>query len=149
MKCAYHYDQDAVAQCVDCGVFLCPECAERYTPIVCVSCAAARVKAVKAAAVRTIVVSIIMGLVGGFLGYAGTHNLIMMLAFFLLFAGLPWGWGFLNRITPTVFLFIPLLGWLIYGIIKFTLSLVVGIFAMPFKIGGAIKDIKSANAVEL
>ena len=42
MKCFNHTDVEAVATCVDCGKSLCKECASKYEPILCDSCAAAR-----------------------------------------------------------------------------------------------------------
>lgn len=42
MKCFYHQDRDAVAQCVDCGKFLCKECADAYSPCLCEDCASKR-----------------------------------------------------------------------------------------------------------
>ena len=38
MKCFYHEDREAVSQCVDCGKFLCKECASKYKPILCDDC---------------------------------------------------------------------------------------------------------------
>ena len=38
MKCFYHDNPEAVAQCVHCGKGLCRECAERRTPCLCDDC---------------------------------------------------------------------------------------------------------------
>ena len=38
MNCFDHTKEPAVAQCSDCGKGLCPECAERYQPILCTPC---------------------------------------------------------------------------------------------------------------
>ncbi len=38
MKCFYHVNEDAVGQCVDCGKFLCRECASKYKPVLCDDC---------------------------------------------------------------------------------------------------------------
>lgn len=35
MKCFSHEDRDAVAYCQHCGKALCRECAEKYTPCLC------------------------------------------------------------------------------------------------------------------
>lgn len=48
------------------------------------------------------------------------------------------GWKTLNMITPSFFLWMPLLGWVIYFIVKFFLSMVIGIFVAPFKISAMI-----------
>lgn len=38
MKCYYHPEEEAVGQCVDCGKFLCKECASKYKPVLCDDC---------------------------------------------------------------------------------------------------------------
>lgn len=45
------------------------------------------------------------------------------------------GWRVLNMITPAVFIWMPLVGWLVYILIKFILSALIGLFVAPFKIG--------------
>lgn len=65
-----------------------------------------------------------------------------------LFAGIPWGWSFLNRITPQIFLFMPIIGWVIYFVTKFVVSLMVGMFVTPFKIYGIINGLKRAKKYE-
>lgn len=45
------------------------------------------------------------------------------------------GWKALNKIQPTMFLWMPLMGWLVYFLIKFFLSAAVGLFVAPFVIG--------------
>ena len=42
------------------------------------------------------------------------------------------GWRALNRITPDVFLIMPLGGWFIYILIKGLLSIFVGVFVAPY-----------------
>lgn len=44
MKCFYHEDREAVAQCVDCNKGLCKECASKYKPILCDDCYNSRVE---------------------------------------------------------------------------------------------------------
>jgi len=44
MKCFNHVDLDAVATCQVCGKGLCHDCAAKYTPCMCDSCAAAQVQ---------------------------------------------------------------------------------------------------------
>lgn len=50
------------------------------------------------------------------------------------------GWKALNRITPDIFLFMPLVGWVIYFVAKFILSIVVGMFVAPFQIAKKISS---------
>ncbi len=39
MKCFNHTEREAVATCQKCGKGLCKECAEKYTPCMCDTCA--------------------------------------------------------------------------------------------------------------
>ncbi len=48
------------------------------------------------------------------------------------------GWKALNRITPDIFLIMPVGGWIVYLLIKAFLSILVGIFVTPFVIAKAI-----------
>ena len=54
-------------------------------------------------------------------------------------AGLPCGWHALSAIQPRMFLFLPIIGWVIYFVIKFFLSYCVGLVAMPVQIVKAFK----------
>lgn len=45
------------------------------------------------------------------------------------------GWRALNAIQPEMFLWMSLFGWLIYFLIKAMLSLFIGVFVAPIKIG--------------
>lgn len=53
---------------------------------------------------------------------------------FYLGASLIAGWKTLTGITPNVFLILPLLGWLFFFIVKFILSIIVGIFMFPVRL---------------
>ncbi len=45
MNCYFHPDQVAVATCQDCGIGLCQECASKFKPALCPSCAEERERA--------------------------------------------------------------------------------------------------------
>lgn len=47
--------------------------------------------------------------------------------------GLVAGWKTLTRVTPQVFLFLPILGWVLYFLIKAVLSMFVGLVAFPVR----------------
>lgn len=48
------------------------------------------------------------------------------------------GWQVLNKITPNIFLWMPIVGWIIYFLIKGVLSFFIGYIVAPFKIGKMI-----------
>lgn len=50
------------------------------------------------------------------------------------------GWRALNRITPSIFLWMSWVGWVIYFILKGFLSVVIGIVVAPFQIAAVISD---------
>ncbi len=59
----------------------------------------------------------------------------------VLIAGCAYfGWKALNRITPQIFLWMNFMGWVIYFIVKFMLSAMIGVIVAPFKIGKMISD---------
>ena len=53
---------------------------------------------------------------------------------FYIGAALVAGWKALNRITPNIFLFLPIIGWVVYFVIKIFLSSVIGIFLLPIRL---------------
>lgn len=58
---------------------------------------------------------------------------------FLVFAVCTYfGWKALNFITPNIFLIMPVVGWIIYWLIKGVISFFVGCFVAPFQIGAMV-----------
>ena len=51
------------------------------------------------------------------------------------------GWQSLNKITPKIFLWMPLAGWAIYFLVKGLLSIIVGAFIAPFWLGKKISSV--------
>lgn len=45
------------------------------------------------------------------------------------------GWKSLNVITPNIFLFMPIVGWIIYCVVKGMISFFIGFIVAPFQIG--------------
>ncbi len=50
------------------------------------------------------------------------------------------GWKALNKIQPNIFLIMPIVGWIIYFIVKGTLSVLIGMFVAPFTISKKISE---------
>lgn len=60
---------------------------------------------------------------------------------FMLVLWIFWGifgWRTLNRIRPSYFLFLPIIGWVLFFIVKGLLSVVIGVFVAPFVIANGI-----------
>lgn len=138
MNCYNHTDRPAVAQCSDCGKFLCKECSMNRNPILCDDCIASlqyyKEKSEKHLFVIAVVLfilqflafSIIM-IVSHELSFAGLAEVFISS---FLGAGIPYGWAKLNTLKEKLhfILFLPILGWIIYFVIKVMSSYCIGWF---------------------
>ena len=70
---------------------------------------------------------------------SGTPAIIMALCFGYF------GWQSLNRVTPKIFLIMPIVGWIFYFAIKGMLSVMIGMFIAPFVISKKITEIVQRN----
>lgn len=149
MKCYYHNGSDAVATCTDCGKSLCRSCAERYSPVLCPDCANERIQENKSNITTKLILSVVL-FIGGIIAFIIFNNGFNLEAFgaAYCFAALPWGWGALNRVTPDIFLIMPIIGWLVYFIIKAFLAIIIGWIVMPIKIIKSISELKSLNSMQ-
>jgi len=147
VKCYKHNNLDAVSTCNSCGKGLCSECTNYFSKPICLDCNAELVAGDKKVFTRNIVLTIIFFVVG-FL-YSNEFPFYQQIFYGYVLAGLPWGWSFLNRITPNVFLILPLVGWVIYFAIKFVISLFIGPFITPYKIYQSIKGLKDSKELEV
>lgn len=69
-----------------------------------------------------------------FIGVLDSEILGLILAALLGY----FGWQSLNRIRSDIFLFMPIVGWVVYFIFKGILSILIGIFVAPFVIAKKI-----------
>jgi len=135
MNCFYHPDTVSVAACVDCGKGLCQECASRYQFPICNECNEIRLKSEKQAIFKQYIPSAIFFIAGLIFGLKVINeNVYSSIVLGYMIAGVFWGWKVISFIQPKMFLFLPIVGWVFYFFIKFILSMVVGIVAMPIGI---------------
>lgn len=59
---------------------------------------------------------------------------------FLALLCVYFGWIALERIQPVYFLWLPIIGWLIYLLVKIVIAYIIGLFVAPYKIGNKIYD---------
>lgn len=142
MKCHKHYDMDAVSNCVDCGKAMCPQCTEKFTFPICDSCNLSKITADKNKLIKNSVIMAVLFIFGFFNSEEGFFSALLF-GYFL--AGIPWGWSTLNKITPNIFLFMPIIGWVIYFIMKLALSATIGMFVTPYKIYQIVTGLKNAK----
>lgn len=147
MKCHEHHERDAVSQCCDCGRALCPDCTNKWSIPICDSCNYKRAGNDKNQVIKNIVIMIPL-FVLGFWSTPAQATFGAKLMFGYMLAGLPWGWSVLNRITPNVFLFLPIFGWVIYFAVKLGISLFIGEFALPYKLFMFFKSYKNAQQIQ-
>ena len=125
MPCYYHNDRPATATCSKCGKNLCTECGGKFQPPTCVACVQAHVEETKSEMFKSIGLSLILMIIG----IAVIQNPVG-----ILLAGIPYGWATLTSITPSMFVWMPLVGWLIYFAVKLILAYIIGIVALPIKL---------------
>ncbi|MBQ6848485.1 MAG: hypothetical protein IJN76_00325 [Clostridia bacterium] len=125
MVCHKHSDREGIAQCNDCGRVLCTECANAFNPPLCVNCARERASTIKGELIKNIAISVVLMIIG---------IVVIESPMGILLAGIPYGWSILNRITPSMFLWMSFAGWLIYYFVKLLLAYAIGLIALPIKL---------------
>jgi hypothetical protein len=143
MNCYNHITQSAVAQCSDCGKGLCPECASCYSIPICNMCNKKRISGERSRIITEMLLTFGLGLLLTVLFLYFEHGqhpnnpirlyVVLGVMFFYIFSGIIPGWKTLIRITPNVFLFLPLIGWLMFFIVKFILAIAVGLIMLPIR----------------
>lgn len=139
MNCINHPSDFAVSQCMYCGKGLCMGCTNNFSKPVCSDCFSAFRKKQKRAIVMEVLLTFLIGLPVGifisalFYDPVSSDNNFWKSSYFLIYLGLGMfpGWKTLNRITPQMFLFMSLMGWAFYFLIKGILSLLVGLVSLP------------------
>lgn len=131
------------------------ECAGKWKPPTCDGCgvseydvAVYKLKKIKKFAIIGLVCGILgaIAMIGGMSSSGLSVNggsavgLFVVLGLFVpvmctfSLACIPVGWDKLSKFTSRLFLFLPLIGWVIYFFTKLMLSVTIGFFALPFEI---------------
>lgn len=92
----------------------------------------------KKALVFLISYAVALGILIAIINFGGDNGSSIYLVTLLIMAVA--GWRFINFITPSFFLWLPLGGWVIYFIIKFLISGMLGIFILPYHVAKLILD---------
>lgn len=129
-------DTYSVNKCSICGRQLTMKEDESFNPPTCMKCAKEQADKCKKEMIISIVISVVLMIVGIVFT---KHPLGFLLA------GIPYGWAWLTKITPSVFLWMPIVGWVIYFFVKLFLSYIVGIVALPVKLYQWISEIVRVN----
>lgn len=148
MNCHKHTKQAAVSQCVDCGRGLCPLCTDRFSFPICDGCNLKRLGNDKKILIGNTILMVILFVLGLQFAHSKKEGFWDTLITAYALASLPWGWAFLTRITPRMFLFLSLFGWIVYFVFKFILASILGPFVAPFKIYQMVRQYQSTNLTE-
>ena len=143
MNCFNHPNRPAVGQCNNCGKFLCEECAASTNPILCDDCVSEIVCYQEKSERRLFIIAVVLFV----LSFVGTimeitvakmnygniplsSSLYLLFAVSFMWAGVPYGWVKLNKLSETlnVVLILPVIGWIIYIGIKLWISMMIGWF---------------------
>lgn len=152
MNCYNHPHNPAVASCPDCHKGLCIDCSQKYSIPICSPCNQHRISQDKQYIIKDFIIIFLGGAVMTLImNNTGTKNfpLSTNILMFYTYSGLIAGWRFLNRITPEYFLFLPIIGWLIYFMVKFMISGFVGIFILPYRVFMNIKRWRELKNIPL
>ena len=88
---------------------------------------------------RAVVMIVLYLVIFGLFMLAINANVEAIMFVVVLACAIP-GWRFLNRITPDMFLFMSITGWVIYFVVKFALAVLIGMFITPFYIARTISE---------
>lgn len=158
MNCFNHHELNAVAQCQDCNKGLCNDCAKQYSICICSTCNSARGGSEKNRIMKELFWTFGLGLgltfmvSKGLMGQMPFENnsiqtTLMIFMMFYMYSGLVAGWYTLNRITPQVFLFLPLIGWVIYFVVKMMIAIWVGLVMLPIRTFRNIRRLRQISAI--
>lgn len=175
MKCFNHPEVDAVATCKKCGKGLCHDCAAKYTPCMCDSCAQQEQREKQQRAekkeedqkqkyrdalvdtrsefIKTALIGVLIGAIWVFYNwkkYGATWTAGDYVGQFIICIFIPYGWKFLTYLQS----FIPLrifgsfLFWIIYVGVKACLSVLIGIPAFIFQLVKTILTQRKINKLD-
>lgn len=144
MNCFNHPNESAVGTCQDCKKGLCQNCATKYEISICNDCNSKRIQIEKTEIIKNLLAIIF---IGGFLFLFNKSisksqipvTFTQMLFSYYACCSIVAGWRFLNKITPQMFLFLPIIGWVIYFFVKLFISALIGFFVLPYIL---FRDIK-------
>jgi membrane protease YdiL (CAAX protease family) len=146
MNCFNHHELIAVGVCQDCQKGLCSACASKYSIPICSRCSRTRKESEKRKIYKELFFTFGLSMIATFfimLNFINSRDpelqkgtlgqILMALVLIYSFSGIVAGWKTLSGITSKVFLFLPIIGWLIYFFLKLLLSTMIGFFMLPIR----------------
>lgn len=129
----------SVNRCYRCGRLLTAQEDVAFNPPTCMSCAREHVSTIKTEMIKNIAISVVLMIVG---------IVVIKNPAGVLLAGIPYGWSFLNKITPAMFVWMSWIGWAVYFLVKLIIAYFVGLIALPIKLFQWISEIVKVKQLE-
>jgi len=157
MNCYNHTETISVAQCQDCQKGLCSICAKNYSIPICIECNSQRGNIEKQDIIKELFITFGFGIIvtyffinsKNFQNYPINMNIILVWIFSIYtFSSFVAGWKTLSKLTSNYFIFLPIIGWVIYFVIKLSISSMIGYFMLPIRTYNNISKLKKINSIK-
>lgn len=140
MNCIYHNNKQADCFCDNCRQPICRTCFNSLGGY-CVRCQKQLNSEIIKRDIITLVLFVIFGIWGVVIALdSADMSVIERIVMVICVSAIPLGWRGLNKITPNIFLILPLVGWLIYYFVKAVLSVLIGWILFIPQVIKIIKD---------
>ncbi len=160
MNCFNHPETPSVGVCQDCQKGLCIECISKYNIPICTGCRAHRINSEKKSIKKDLFKIFGVGIAityffSGFLfltlnsskesQMSGIEIVFFVIFIIYMFSGTYVGWKKLTSFSSTVFLSLPIIGWVMFFVIKLMFSTMIGVFILPTTV---LQKIKRLNQLK-
>lgn len=150
MNCFNHTNHTSVAQCQDCQKGLCTTCCKQYALPICKYCNEYRISQEKKDIYLELFYSFGIGLILVFLfsKYTKTNITVpLYFGYFYICSGIYSGWKLLNKLLPSI-IFGNIIIFLFILFFKLSISVYVGLIALPFRTYKMISRLYELNKIE-
>jgi hypothetical protein len=150
MNCFNHTNDTAVAQCQDCQKGLCTTCSKQYALPICKYCNDYRISHEKKDIYLELFYSYGIGLILVYLFSKFTKTDItipLYFGYFYICSGIYPGWKLINKFFPTI-IFGNIVFSLFILLFKLSISIYVGLVALPFRTFKMISRLYELNKIE-
>ncbi len=136
MSCYHHPQREGVVPCMRCGASLCRQCASLYGDPICGNCAQKGYDEIKSDDRKRMIIGIglCIAWIVFFLSMDTALSSFAIILEGIAFGCVPFGWHALTSITPKAFVWLPILGWLLYFFIKLCISCCIGWVCAPYQL---------------
>ena len=146
MNCFNHPQLVAVGVCQDCQKVLCSECGSKFSIPICSQCNSNRKRLEKKKINKELLITFGFAIIASYFVYKNpkfsgefdssfsNFEQISLLGVMIYgFASIIAGWKTLSALTSKSFLFLPIIGWLIYFYAKLMLASLIGTIMLPIR----------------